>query len=236
MSRLEQGGVLFVLGATGLTGRSLVAHAAREGYRVHAHVRPGSDGDTKADALRPMGADVDRTPWEVEAMTETLRRLRPDALFLLLGTTRRRAREAAGAGRDEGYMAVDYGLTALAIDAARDAEIRPVVVYLSSAGAEGGRGAYLAARARCEEKLVASGLPYRIARPSFIVGDRPGEPRTSERIGVPLADAALSLAGALGAKRLRARYRSTTGELLAAALLRLAAREGDRVYESEELR
>ena len=112
-------------------------------------------------------------------------------------------------------------------------------MYLSAAGVrEGTRNAYLDARARVERALRASGLPFVIARPSFVTGPDRDEPRPLERSAAIAADAALGLAARLGARRLAARWRSTTGAALAAALVRLAldpAAEG-RVAEADALR
>jgi uncharacterized protein YbjT (DUF2867 family) len=112
------------------------------------------------------------------------------------------------------------------------------VVYLSSAGADArSRSAYLAVRGRVEARLRESDLPFVSARPSFITGPDRDEPRPAERIGAALADGALGLAGALGARRLRDRYRSTTNVALARALVRLGLDpEAKGVFESEALR
>ena len=80
-------------------------------------------------------------------------------------------------------------------------------------------------------------LPYVIARPSFISGPDRDEFRLGERLGAVVSDALLAVAGLFGAKRLAARYRSTTPAILGEALVRAALEpEGNRVLESEELR
>ncbi len=230
----------FVAGATGYTGREVVRllHEAR--VRTFAHVRPDSP---QLEAWRArfgaLGATVDTTPWDEASMTETLRRLRPSAVFALLGTTRRRGRAAARAGGVEDYRTVDYGLTHLLLRAAVASGAHPRFVDLSSTGVrEAVRQPYLAARAQVEAELRASGLPFTIARPSFITGPDRGEPRPLERVAAAAADAVLDLASRVGARRLAARYRSTTGTALAAALVRLAgsAEARDRIFESEALR
>jgi hypothetical protein len=85
------------------------------------------------------------------------------------------------------------------------------------------RNAYLAVRGRLEGELAASGLPYVVARPSFITGPDRGESRPAERAGAAALDALLAPARALGARRLADRYRSTSAAELAAALVRAAA-------------
>ena len=115
---------------------------------------------------------------------------------------------------------------------------RPRFVYLSSMGVkEGTSNAYLAARARIEKELREGALPWTSVRPSFIVGDR-DEARAGEAIGSTVADGLLGALGALGARRLRDRYRSITGPELARALVSVGldpARE-DQVVEADALR
>lgn len=237
--------IAFVAGATGLTGRSVVEAFARRGDStvVVAHVRPDSPLLAEHRArFEALGARVDATPWEEAAMARALERWRPRVVFGLLGTTRARARKAGREGRDpaaESYEAVDYGLTSLLLRAVRDARLDPPprFVYLSSTGVrEGTRNAYLAARARLERELRESGLPHVIARPSFIVGEREPE-RRWEGVVAKLGDGALAVAGALGAARLRDRYRSIDAAALASALVDLAFEPGpaSRVVEAEAL-
>ncbi len=230
----------FVAGATGYTGREVVRALRAAGVRTVAHVRPDS---ARADEWRArfeaLGAEVDETPWDGPSMAATLARVRPTIVFALLGTTRRRARAAASPGAAESYASVDYGLTRLLLDATVMSGARPRFVYLSAAGVhEGARNAYLAARARLERDLRASGLPFVVARPALVSGPDREEPRPLERAAALVSDAALAVAARLGARRLAARWRSTTGAALAAALVRLAldpAAEG-RVVHGDGLR
>ena len=231
----------FVAGATGYTGRAVVAELAGRGIATTAHIRPGS---ARLEAWRArfvaLGAAVDVAVWSAEAMAATLGRQLPDLVFALLGTTRARGRRAERTGMaPETYESVDYGLTALLIDAVRSAAPRARFVYLSSIGVrDGTRNPYLAARARVEQKLRESGLSFVIARPSFITGPDRDESRPGERIGAFVADRLLGAAALLGGAALRARYGSTTNRQLARALVRLAL-EADResiVAEAARLR
>lgn len=230
----------FVAGATGYTGREVVRLLRARGVETIAHVRPDSPQlEAWRERFGALGASVDATPWRPEAMANTLRRVRPSVVFALLGTTRRRGRAAARAGRSEDYQTVDYGLTHLLIGAAVESGARPRLVYLSAAGvSEGTRNAYLASRARIEAELRTSGLPFVVARPSFITGADRDEPRPLERAAAEVADAALGVIGRLGGRKLAERYRSTTGGELAGALVRLALAPGApaQVVESEGLR
>jgi uncharacterized protein YbjT (DUF2867 family) len=234
----------FVAGATGYTGREVVrALCERSGVDAVAHVRPDSGaGDAWRERFTGLGAEIDTTAWDEDAITTTLGELRPTHVFALLGTLSARMGEARRDGRDPeelSYEAVDYGLSALLMRACVAADVPARFVYLSSAGVrEGAPGEYLQVRHRMETELAASGLPYTIARPSIISGpDRP-EPRPFERLGAGLADSALFVAGAFGATKLRDRYHSTDAATLAGALVRLAFDEDsmNRIVESEDLR
>jgi uncharacterized protein YbjT (DUF2867 family) len=232
----------FVAGATGLTGRWVVTELRTRGVPAIAHVRPDSSSLARwRERFEGEGAEVDTTPWDEAALTETLRARAPRIVFALLGTTRKRARVAAKSGRDpkaESYEAVDYGLTAMLRRAAEASGHRPRFVYLSSMGVrEGTSNRYMAVRARIERELREGLLPYTIIRPGFIVGDR-DESRPGEAIGAAIADGALSFFGALGAKTLRDRYHSIRGEELARALVRLALdpKAENRSFEAEALR
>ena len=173
-------------------------------------------------------------------MRERLRAIRPDLVFALLGTTRARARNRAGtSARPETYDAIDYGLTSLLLRAVADGDPRPRFVYLSAIGArEDTRNAYLRARGRLETELRESGIPFTIARPSFITGDDREEPRPAERMAARLADAVLAIAGAVGGRTLRERYRSMTGTELASALVAVALSPdaANRSLDAGELR
>ncbi|HEY0841100.1 MAG TPA: epimerase, partial [Vulgatibacter sp.] len=121
------------------------------------------------------------------------------------------------------YDAVDYRLHAMLVDAVASASPGARVVYLSSIGADPAtRNPYLAARGRSEEKLAESGLAFTIARPSFISGPDRDRPRRLERITALAADRLLELAGALGARDLRDRFRSIDNVALAKALIAAA--------------
>lgn len=231
--------VVFVAGATGFVGRATVeALCRRDDTRVVAHVRPDSSRlDQWRDRFGDLGAEVDTTAWDADAMRERLAELQPSHVFALLGTTKKRAR-AEGIG--DPYERIDYGLTAVLIDAASVCGSKPRFVYLSSAGLgkRRPRSPYMLARWKAEAKLRESGLPYTIARPSFITGPGRDDERPGERVGAAVADSALRVASLLGGRKLRSRYRSTTNEILGAALARLGfdpAAEG-HILEGDELR
>ncbi len=230
----------FVAGATGYVGRATVGAAAgTPGVRAVAHVRPDSSAlETWRSRFALLGAEVDATPWDEDAMAASLARVRPAAVFVLLGTTRRRA-----AASGDTYESVDYGLVALlfraAVRAAADTGASPRFVYLSALGADAGsRSAYVAVRGRFEAELRAGPLPWTVVRPSFITGPDREESRPVERVGAAVVDALAVPVALLGGRRVADRYRSITGAALGAALVRLAGDPGaaGRVFEGDALR
>lgn len=216
---------LFVAGATGYTGQALVRLARAQGHTVIAHVRPGSrDGQARAAAFEALGAQVDHSPWQAEAMAQSLARSAPDVVFALLGTTRARGKVAAQqGGPPETYDTVDRDLSLLLLRAALGLPHPPRFVYLSSLGAQAPRGnAYLRARFEVEAALRGARLPWTIARPSFITGADRTEDRPGERVGAQVSDLALGALAALGARSLRDRYGAMDADTLARGLLRAA--------------
>lgn len=187
-------------------------------------MRPGSPAlDGWRERFRGLGAEVDETAWEADAIAATLRRLRPTIVFALLGTTRARAeREGLAAP----YEAIDYGLTAQLLGGAMTAGSAPRFIYLSAMGAdEDARSPYLAVRGRLAGELRESGLPYLIALPAFVTGADREERRPMERVAAVVSDGLLAVVARLGGARLRAQFASLTGEQLALGLVTLALSE-----------
>ncbi len=236
-------GVAFVAGATGYTGQAVVRSLVEWGIPTVAHVRPDSPrlGEWQKKFIE-MGAQTDCTRWDLKAMTETMQQLQPAYVFSLLGTTRKRIKQASRTGQDpraNNYEAVDYLLTAQLIQAAVKSGAGPRLIYLSASGVKpNSASAYYRARVKAEMEVRVSGLPYIIARPSIISGSGREESRPLERVSAVMLDGFLAVLGLLGAKKLKARYSSNTSTVLGQALVRLA-RDPDganKVFESEDLR
>jgi nucleoside-diphosphate-sugar epimerase len=216
----------FVVGATGYTGSALVSCLRAQGVATTAHVRPDTSRLTAfRTRFEAEGAEVDSTPWNLDAMIQTLRTRAPTHVFALLGTTRRRGAQDPSAT----YETVDYGLTRLLLDACVASGHRPRFVYLSSMGVgPKARGAYLTVRHRLETELAASGLPFTVVRPAIITGADRGETRFGERSAAVITDGVFTALDLFGAG-LGRRFGSMTGAQLAAALARAAfdpAQEG----------
>lgn len=232
----------FVAGATGYTGREVVRLARERGCRVVAHIRPESKSRaTYEEQFDSLGAEVDLTPWEPDAIARTLKRHAPTHAFALLGTTKSRAREEERRrGGEVSYETVDYGLTMMLLEACEGLSAPPRFIYLSSMGIgeRAPSNAYMFVRWRVEKALAERPVPFTIVRPSFITGPDRDELRPGERVGATLADGALALVGALGGGRIRDRYQSLTNTELADAMVQLALdpdAEG-AVVEADELR
>ena len=226
----------FVAGATGLTGRHVVRLLREQGIETVAHVRPDSSRlDEWTTTFEAQGARVDTTAWGADPMAATMELESPTVVFALLGTTKKRARRSSDP-RKNTYEHVDYGLTHLLLEAARAAG-SPRFVYLSSLGADSGRGAYLDVRRRIEAELAEGPLPWTSVRPGLIHGER-DVARPGESVGKALGDGLLAVVGALGGSRIAAKYGSIHAPDLAAGIVRWALDPSgrDRVVETEELR
>lgn len=226
----------FVLGATGFVGREVVRQLCVRGTETIAHVRPESKRlDEWRARTAELGARLDTSHWKIADLAASFRQHAPDQLYILIGTTRARAKVDAVVG--DIYESIDLGLTQLAVDAAKQAGTKTRLVYLSSIGADvKARSAYLRARGKSEEIVMRSGLPWAIARPSFITGER-DDTRFGEQSAAFVSDGMLALASIVGGKQLRAKYRSTSPDVLASALIRIGeSPEHDRVYDGNELR
>lgn len=223
----------FVLGATGFVGREVVRQLCVRGEKTVAHVRPDSSklGEWKAK-FGELGATVDSSPWEATKLGAALAGI--DRIYILIGTTRGKAKQDNVSGNI--YEAIDLGLTKIAVDAAKLAG-KPRLIYLSSVGASAtASSAYLKARGQAEDVVRGSGLPWVIARPSLIVGDR-DETRIGEAVGSVVGDGLLAVVGLFGGKNVRAKWRSTSPDILGSALIRLGeAAEHDKIADGAELR
>ena len=230
----------FVAGASGYTGREVVRELRAHGVPAVAHVRPDNPRLSEWEArFQAHYAVMDTTPWELHAMREALLRWQPTHVFALLGTTRSRARSARRQGGTDSYETVDYGLSALLLQALLLTGFQARFIYLSSIGVSANASAaYMKVRWRMESELRASTVPHVIARPAFISGDDRDDFRLTERVLARMSDGFFNVAAAVGVKKLRNRFGSLTGPQLARALVvaALDARYTNVTLEADQLR
>lgn len=148
-------GPLFVAGATGATGRTLVRLADRKHIALVPHVRPGREHGYGSRAAVLELADG-------EALSRAMSGC--SAVLQLIGTMRKRF------ARGDTYETSDIATTQQLVDAARRAGVGHIVL-LSSVGAGRPTGSYLQAKAKAEAIVRDSGLAYTILRPSSFVGE-----------------------------------------------------------------
>jgi uncharacterized protein YbjT (DUF2867 family) len=228
----------WVAGATGFVGQAVVAELLRLGVTTVAHVRPDSlELETWRERFGQQGAVVDATPWEPDGLASALQAHGITHVFCLIGTTRAR-KQLASQPAAETYEAIDYGLTRMLAQAVKQAGGVQRLVYLSSMGVSAtAPGAYMQARWKAETAVRESGVPWTLARPAIITGNRQ-ERRVGEHVAAVVSDGLLAALALLGAKAARERYRSTTDLVLGRALVRLAfdPQAAVTVQESECLR
>jgi uncharacterized protein YbjT (DUF2867 family) len=146
---------LFVAGASGATGRLVVALANEQGLDVLAHLRPKpgrSPGPGKAVFELSDNAALQRA---LVGRTTVLQ---------LIGTTRQRF--AAG----DTYETSDIGTTRALLLGARAAGVDHFVL-LSAVGAGFPLGAYLRAKAEVERLVREGGIAWTVFRPSAFISD-----------------------------------------------------------------
>jgi uncharacterized protein YbjT (DUF2867 family) len=201
---------LFVAGATGATGRTLMRQGLARGVPVLAHVRPRSASSELAREW-PHKAVVELS--DGEALVELMRG--HTTVLQLIGTMRKRF----GAG--DTYETSDIGTTRQLVEAAKRAGVDHLVL-LSAMGAGRPVGAYLKAKAEAERLVRDSGIPYTVVRPPAFEGEY-HQPIPALRVLTRLP--------------LLRRLRPIHLDPLAAVLLRVAERRGplNTVLEGDSL-
>jgi uncharacterized protein YbjT (DUF2867 family) len=201
---------LFVAGATGATGRTLMRQALAQQLAVTPHVRPKSADSEPANTWPGKAVlELADAPALAKAMQGST------TVLQLIGTMRKRF--AAG----DTYETSDIGTTRQLVDAAKAAGVDHFVL-LTSVGAGRPVGAYLKAKAEAERIVRESGIPYTMVRPPALEGEYHRPPGLLHTLGK------LPLLGNLQPMHL---------EQLAAALLRVSARREplDAVLEGKSL-
>ena len=149
---------IFVAGANGATGRTLLSCAGGDASDLVPHLRPATAerlGEAAPDGAAVL--DLGEAAALRAALTDCT------TVIQLIGTMRKRF--AAG----DTYASSDIGTTRCLVEACRDSRVDHIVL-LSSVGAGSPRGAYLKAKAEAEELVRNSGCAWTIFRPSAFVG------------------------------------------------------------------
>lgn len=217
----------FVAGSTGYTGQKVVSLLRLNRINTIAHIRPNSSEYENLTAqFKSLGATIDSTPWNSNAIEQTIADLKPNLIFCLLGTTKKRARIAARKGlnpKEESYEKIDYGCTSMLVDAATMVQPLPKLIYLSAKGVSShALSSYMQTRWKTEEYIKQSQVPFIIARPCFITGHDRTENRPLERLTAAMVDSTLSGLSQLGATLLQQKYQSINAQTLATALVQYA--------------
>ena len=206
-----------VIGSTGLIGRKLAPLLAAHDVLVLSRSPTGVDQARWREILAP-AAD-----WPAAMAGESI-----DAAISTLGTTWNKA------GSWDAFEAVDRTAVVDFAQAARKAGATQMI-SVSSVGADpNARNAYLKLKGRVEADLVALGFGrLDLIRPGLLRGERGGDRRLGERIGIvasPLVN--LLLRGPLD------RFQAIDADQVASAIAALLGREGvgRHVHENRDLR
>ena len=157
-----------LIGATGLIGASVAARLA--GHDLHCLQRRPGGGSGTVHVAPP-------AHWP-----ELVRMLTPAAAISTLGTT------MAKAGSKAAFRAVDRDIVLAFAGAARAAGAARMVAVSSVGASPASASFYLRTKGEVEAALVALGFArLDIFRPGLLRGDRPGDHRLGERIGIALS-------------------------------------------------
>jgi uncharacterized protein YbjT (DUF2867 family) len=170
---------VLVAGATGQTGRLIVANLLTGGYRVRALVRDSAKAGSLGAGVEVVTGDVRRPGTLATALAGV------SAVISAIGGR-------APLGRN-GFRAVDWQGNRALIDASKSAGVpRFVLITAGSAGRAGFPWSLPIApypwKARAEAHLRASGLAYTVLGPGGLTDEPPGKgvhaaPRSAYRIG-----------------------------------------------------
>jgi uncharacterized protein YbjT (DUF2867 family) len=209
---------VLLIGGTGLVGRLLAKALLDSGLRVDAITRRAS-GRGHSQWHEQVGPAAQ---W-----ADVARRTGGDVAISALGTTMR------AAGSQAAFRAVDFDLVLDFGRAARESEASHMIL-VSSVGADpSSRNFYLRLKGELERALEGLGFDrLDIIRPGLLRGERGGDRRGGERLGIlisPLVN--LLLRGRL------ARFSAIDARIVAAAMARLVDEEspGTFIHHNSDL-
>jgi uncharacterized protein YbjT (DUF2867 family) len=198
-----------IVGATGLVGRHVVRSLSGD-PDVALHLLVRTDPLALPDSVAQHVAPVDIWP-------QLFAEVRPDIAISCLGTTWKKSGKSEAA-----FRAVDHDLVLACASAARAAGASQLIAVSSVGASANSRNFYLRTKGETDDALNAMDFQrVDIIRPGLLVGERGGERRIGERLGIALSP----LTDALMPGPLR-RYRSTPAAKVAEAIANLAKMGG----------
>lgn len=210
---------LLLAGASGLIGSKVVQLLADTDADIHILTRRILDvrGATPAQIVS------DPADWP-----KRIAELNPDVAVSCLGTTWNKSGKSEAA-----FRAVDLELVLAFAEAAKKAGARHMISVSSVGASAKSGGFYLRTKGQAEEGLAAIGFErLDILRPGLLTGERGGDRRLGERVGImlsPFTDALMH-----GTFR---RYRSIKGTTVASAIsqLTLTGGQGTFIHENDAI-
>jgi uncharacterized protein YbjT (DUF2867 family) len=147
---------VFVTGGTGYIGRALILSLVKDGHKVRALVRPGSESKLPAGSEQIIGDALDSTSYQQQVA--------PAETFIhLVGAAH------PGPGKKQQFHDIDLKSIESAVAAARFAGVRHFI-YISVAHPAPVMQAYIDVRMRGEELIRRAGLNATIVRPWYVLG------------------------------------------------------------------
>jgi uncharacterized protein YbjT (DUF2867 family) len=147
---------IFITGATGHVGRSLIPALAGRGHKVRALVRAGSEARLPAGCESIVGNALDANTYADKISAG-------DTLVHLVGVTHPSPAKA------EQFRTIDLKSALEAVSAAEKAGVKHLV-YVSVAQPAPVRKAYIEARSEAEAAIRSTGIPSTILRPWYVLG------------------------------------------------------------------
>ena len=152
--------MILVTGASGFVGRHVLNRLAAEGRPVRAMIRERSSAHIPGGS-EVVGADLTKpgTLWEAVRGIQTI------VHCAAITADQKEPRRGA-------YEAINRRGTEHLVAAAREADVRRLVVMSGLGTTEAPPGTYMASRWGLESAVRSGGIPYVILQPSVLFGDR----------------------------------------------------------------
>lgn len=209
---------VLLVGATGMVGDAVVNNSGPRSMTILARRGP-------RDPYAPRHRSIVRP---TEDWAGVIADEKPDVLVNCLGTTIRQA------GSQAAFRAVDHDLVLAVATAAKQAGAAHMISVSSVGASAQSRNFYLKTKGETEDALRKLGFDrLDLIRPGLLRGDRPGP----QRLGEGIATIAAPLTDALLHASFR-RYRSISGDTVAAAIVTLAGQAGSgvHIHENDDIR